>query len=279
MKNNIIVIAEIGINHNGSLNLAKKLMSLAKASGCDLVKFQKRNPEITTPDDKKNILRETPWGRITYLQYKKKIEFGKKEYDVINKYAKKIKIDWFASAWDLESQKFLRRYKFKFNKIASAMLTNIRLLEVVSKERKRTFISTGMSTIKEIDTAVKIFKKNKCDFVLMHSVSSYPSPEKDLNLKLLEKFKKKYRCDVGYSGHEPTLSPTIGACYLGAKVVERHVTLDRTMWGTDQSASLSPDGLRNLVRTVKKIPSILGDGIKKITLEEKKKIKELRYWK
>lgn len=279
MKNNIIVIAEIGINHNGSLNLAKKLMSLAKASGCDLVKFQKRNPEITTPDDKKNILRETPWGRITYLQYKKKIEFGKKEYDVINKYAKKIKIDWFASAWDLESQKFLRSYKFKFNKIASAMLTNIRLLEVVSKERKRTFISTGMSTIKEIDTAVKIFKKNKCDFVLMHSVSSYPSPEKDLNLKLLEKFKKKYRCDVGYSGHEPTLSPTIGACYLGAKVVERHVTLDRTMWGTDQSASLSPDGLRNLVRTVKKIPSILGDGIKKITLEEKKKIKELRYWK
>ena len=159
------------------------------------------------------------------------------------------------------------------------MLTNIRLLEVVSKERKRTFISTGMSTIKEIDTAVKIFKKNKCDFVLMHSVSSYPSPEKDLNLKLLEKFKKKYRCDVGYSGHEPTLSPTIGACYLGAKVVERHVTLDRAMWGTDQSASLSPDGLRNLVRTVKKIPSILGDGIKKITLEEKKKIKELRYWK
>ena len=279
MKNNIIVIAEIGINHNGSLNLAKKLMSLAKASGCDLVKFQKRNPEITTPDDKKNILRETPLGRITYLQYKKKIEFGKKEYDVINKYAKKIKIDWFASAWDLESQKFLRRYKFKFNKIASAMLTNIRLLEVVSKERKRTFISTGMSTIKEIDTAVKIFKKNKCDFVLMHSVSSYPSPEKDLNLKLLEKFKKKYRCDVGYSGHEPTLSPTIGACYLGAKVLERHVTLDRTMWGTDQSASLSPDGLRNLVRTVKKIPSILGDGIKKITLEEKKKIKELRYWK
>ena len=279
MKNNIIVIAEIGINHNGSLNLAKKLMSLAKASGCDLVKFQKRNPEITTPDDKKNILRETPWGRITYLQYKKKIEFGKKEYDVINKYAKKIKIDWFASAWDLESQKFLRRYKFKFNKIASAMLTNIRLLEVVSKERKRTFISTGMSTIKEIDTAVKIFKKNKCDFVLMHSVSSYPSPEKDLNLKLLEKFKKKYRCDVGYSGHEPTLSPTIGACYLGAKAVERHITLDRTMWGTDQSASLSPDGLRNLVRTVKKIPSILGDGIKKITLEEKKKIKELRYWK
>ena len=279
MKNNIIIIAEIGINHNGSLDLAKKLMSLAKASGCDLVKFQKRNPEITTPDDKKNILRETPWGSLTYLQYKKKIEFGKKDYDAINRYAKKIKIDWFASAWDLESQKFLRRYKFKFNKIASAMLTNIRLLEVVSKERKRTFISTGMSTIKEINTAVKIFKKNKCDFVLMHSVSSYPSPEKDLNLKLLEKFKKKYRCDVGYSGHESTLSPTIGACYLGAKVVERHVTLDRTMWGTDQSASLSPDGLRNLVRTVKKIPTILGDGIKKITLEEKKKIKELRYWK
>ena len=278
MKNNIIVIAEIGINHNGSLNLAKKLMSLAKASGCDLVKFQKRNPEITTPDDKKNILRETPWGRITYLQYKKKIEFGKKEYDVINKYAKKIKIDWFASAWDLESQKFLRRYKFKFNKIASAMLTNIRLLEVVSKERKRTFISTGMSTIKEIDTAVKIFKK--INVILYSCILSQVTrlQKKILNLKLLEKF-KKYRCDVGYSGHEPTLSPTIGACYLGAKVVERHITLDRTMWGTDQSASLSPDGLRNLVRTVKKIPSILGDGIKKITLEEKKKIKELRYWK
>tara|TARA_A100001015_G_scaffold321290_1_gene451252 strand:- start:1277 stop:2116 length:840 start_codon:yes stop_codon:yes gene_type:complete len=278
MKNEIIIIGEVGINHNGSLKLAKELILMAKLSGCDFVKFQKRSPDITTPEKKKNQLRETPWGLISYIDYKKKIEFNEKQYDKIHEYSKKIKMKWFASAWDIESQKLLKKYKFKYNKIASAMITNLEFLEFVSKEKKTTLISTGMSTLKQIDNAVKIFKKNKCDFVLMHSVSSYPSPEKDLNLKMLDILKKKYSCKVGYSGHESTLSPTIGACYLGANFIERHITSDRTMWGTDQSASLSPDGLRNLVRTIKKIPKILGDGVKKITPSERKKIKDLRYW-
>ncbi len=278
MKNNIIITGEIGINHNGSLKLAKDLMKMAKLAGCDFVKFQKRNPDITTPNKKKNQLRETPWGIIKYIDYKKKIEFDEKQFDKIDKYSKKINMKWYASSWDIDSQKLMRKYKFKYNKVASAMLTHTDFLEFVSKEKITTLISTGMSTISQIDNAVKIFRKNKCDFILMHSVSSYPSPEKDLNLFMINNLKKKYSCKVGYSGHESSLSPTVGACYLGAEFIERHITLDRSMWGTDQAASLSPDGLGNLVRTIKKIPKILGNGVKKVTQKEKKKIKDLRYW-
>ena len=199
---------------------------------------------------------------MTYLNYKKKIEFGIKEYDQINRYSKKIGIGWFASAWDIQSLNFLKKYRLKYNKIASAMITNLEFLIEVAKQRKTTFISTGMSTYKDIDRAVKIFRKHKCEFILMHSVSTYPCREEDLNLNLIPKLKKKYKCEVGYSGHEFTVSPTIGACYLGAKAIERHITLDRALWGTDQASSLSPVGLRNLMAMINKIPIIKGDGKK-----------------
>ena len=227
---------------------------------------------------KKDLIRETPWGSMTYLEYKKKIEFGTIQYDQINKFSKKIGIGWFASAWDIKSLNFLKRYRLKYNKIASAMITNLEFLKEVAKQRKTTFISTGMSNYKDIDRAVKIFRKQKCGFILMHSVSTYPCKEEDLNLNLIPKLKKKYKCNVGYSGHESTLSPTIGACYLGAKVIERHITLDRAMWGTDQASSLSPEGLRNLMAIINKIPIIKGDGKKRILEGEKAKSKELRYW-
>jgi len=278
MKNKILIIAEIGINHNGDLSLAKKMMQLAKDSGCDFVKFQKRTPDITTPENKKEIIRDTPWGRISYLRYKKKIEFGLKEYEKIDKFSKKIGIGWFASAWDIQSLKFLKRFKSKYNKVASAMITNLNFLNEVAKKKKTTFISTGMCTHKDIQKAVKIFRKNKCKFVLMHSISSYPAKEEDLNLSLIPILAKKYKCEVGYSGHESSVSPTIGACYMGAKFVERHITLDRAMWGTDQSASLSPDGLMHLVNMIRKITIIKGDGKKRILEDEKNKSKELRYW-
>ena len=274
----ILIIAEIGINHNGDIKLAKKLMKLAKDCGCHFVKFQKRTPNITTPDSKKENLRETPWGLITYLEYKKKIEFGLKEFQEIDRYSKKIGIGWFASAWDNLSLSFLKRFKNKYNKVASAMITNLNFLNEVAKQKKTTFISTGMCTEKDITNAVRIFKRNKCKYILMHSISTYPAKENELNLSYIEVLKKKYRCEVGYSGHESTVSPTLGACYLGANYIERHITLDRAMWGTDQAASLSPDGLKTLCSMIKKIKEIKGDGKKRFLKDEKAKSKELRYW-
>lgn len=274
----ITIIAEIGINHNGDIKLAKKLMKLARDSGCDFVKFQKRTPDVTTPESKKKIIRETPWGQMTYLQYKKKIEFGIKEYKEIDRYSKKIGIQWFASAWDTQSLKFLKQFKIKYNKVASAMITNLNFLKDVAKQKKTTFISTGMCTEKDIVNAVRIFKKYKCKYILMHSVSTYPANENELNLLYIKVLKKKYKCEVGYSGHESTVSPSLGACYVGADYIERHITLNRAMWGTDQAASLSPDGLRSLCSMVKKIKKIKGDGKKKYLEQEKAKSKELRYW-
>lgn len=273
-----VLIAEIGINHNGSLSLAKKLIDLAKKYDFDYVKFQKRNPDTVVPEHQKKIVRETPWGIMSYLEYKKKIEFESKEYNEIHKYCKKINIKWFASAWDIESQKFLKKYKSKVNKIASAMITNLKFLDTVAKERKKTFISTGMTSEKDISNAVNIFKKNKCPFVLMHCVSTYPCPESELNLKVIETLKKKFKCEIGYSGHESTVSPSILAWYLGATVIERHITLDRSLWGTDQSASLSEDGIRNFTNIIKKSPLMLGNGIKKFSRKEKEISKKFRYW-
>ena len=278
MKRKILIIGEIGINHNGQLSLAKKLMDMAKDCGCDAVKFQKRTPEISTPKNKINDIRMTPWGKITYLEYKKKIEFGRHDYDQINQYAKKIGLNWFASAWDIPSLKFLRKYNLQFNKIASAMLTNHSFLKEVAKEKKFTFISTGMSSINDIKKAITIFKKAKCKFALMHSVACYPCEEKNLNLNCINTLKKKFKCEVGYSGHESTLSPSLGAAYLGANYIERHITLNRAMWGTDQAASLSKIGLMDLVAKISKIPIVLGDGKKRILKEEIKKSKDLRYW-
>ncbi len=274
----IYLIGEIGINHNGSLRLAKKLIDQAKKCNFDFVKFQKRTPEICVPNKKKEILKQTPWGNMTYLDYKYKIEFGKKEFDQIDKYCKKVKIDWFSSAWDIPSLNFLRTYKNKFNKVASAMLTNKDLLNKISQQRKTTFISTGMSTYEDIDNAVKIFKKNKCKFILMHSVSSYPCPESDLNLRMIQMLKKKYKCEVGYSGHEVSVGPSTFAIALGANYVERHITLDRTMWGTDQSASLEYNGMLQLSNLARKFENCIGNGIKKITKDEKKKLLDQKYW-
>ncbi len=274
----IYLIAEIGINHNGSLLLAKKLIDQAKKVGFDAVKFQKRTPDISTPKNKKEVIRDTPWGKITYLNYKKKIEFGKREFDKINLYCKKIKIDWFASAWDIDSCKFLKKYKCKYNKVASPVLTNQKLLNEIAKQRKHTFISTGMSKMSDVSKAVKIFKKNKCNFTLMHCVSAYPCDDKDLNLNMIKTLKKKFKVDVGYSGHEKSVSPSLMAACLGATVIERHITLDRTMWGTDQASSLEENGMRSLVAMLKKFKDCMGSGKKNFLELERKKLKENKYW-
>ena len=273
-----ILIAEIGINHNGNIKLAKKLIDLAKKYNFDYVKFQKRDLEVVIPEYQKYIKRDTPWGLITYLDYKKKIEFGRKEFDQIEKYCKKVKIKWFASAWDIGSQKFLKKYKRKVNKIASAMVTNIPFLEFVAKEKKHTFISTGMTELKDITKAVKIFKKSKCPFTLLHCVSTYPCPIEALNLNLIRSLKNKYKCDVGYSGHESSVSPSITAWFLGATVIERHITLDRASWGTDQSASLAEEGIKDLTNIILKTSIVLGDGIKRLSKSEKEMRKKFKYW-
>lgn len=272
------LIAEAGINHSGSIEDAKKLILLAKRFNFDAVKFQKRDLDICIPEAQKNIVKETPWGNITYLEYKKKIELNERQYEELLRFAKKTKIELFVSCWDTKSLKLVKKFKFKYNKIASAMITNIELLNQVAKEKKKTFISTGMSTMKDIEKAVKIFKKNKCKFVLMHSVSLYPCNENLLNLNLIKTLKNKFKCEVGYSGHESTVSPSITAYFLGADYIERHITLDRASWGTDQAASLSESGLDTLTASLKKIPVTLGDGKKRFLKEEKKISKKMRYW-
>tara|TARA_B100000242_G_C43031922_1_gene480842 strand:- start:48 stop:881 length:834 start_codon:yes stop_codon:yes gene_type:complete len=274
----IYLIGEIGINHNGSLKIAKKIISEAKKRGFNAVKFQKRNPDISTPEKKKYEIRNTPWGNLTYLDYKKKIEFGKKEFDEIDKYCKKMNIDWFASAWDIDSLKFLKKYKIKFNKVASAMIKNVELLKAISRQKKTTLISTGMSSMKDVEKAVKIFKKNKCKFILMHCVSSYPTKEENLNLRMINTLKKKFGCEVGYSGHEKSVTPSLYAAVLGATIIERHITIDRTMWGTDQSASLELNGMSLISEMLPKINRILGDGKKKILKDEKLKFQSQKYW-
>ena len=274
----VTIIAEIGINHNGDIEKAFKLIDLAKKYKFDAVKFQKRNPNISTPKYQKSEMRDTPWGYISYLDYKKKIELSYKDYVKINNYCKKKKILWLASAWDIESQNFLKKFNLKYNKVASAMVTNLKLLNIIAKEKKHTFISTGMSSLQEIKFAIKIFKKNKCKFTILHCISSYPSKEEDLNLLCIPNFKKMFKCDVGYSGHETTVSPSIIASLLGATVIERHITLDRSMWGSDQAASLSEDGIKLLTSVVKKIPMLLGNGKKKFSFQEKKLLRRFKYW-
>ena len=273
------VIAEIGINHIGDINIARQLIDLAKNAGCDAVKFQKRTPDICVPEKQKNRILETPWGTITYLEYRHKVEFGKAEYDIIDEYSREREIEWFASAWDIESQEFLRQYNLKHNKIASPMLTNIPLLEFVAEEGKYTFISTGMSTYDDIDKAVDIFRKHNCPFMLMHCVSKYPIPDEECNLLVMNKLKERYNCPVGYSGHEVGVLPPVLATVLGAEAIERHITLDRAMWGGDQAASLEKRGLELVARDTKAAADILGDGIKKVTPEEKTVAEKLRYFR
>jgi len=272
------IIAEIGINHNGDIDMAKKLISMAKKCGCDYVKFQKRNPDICVPENQKKQMRETPWGYISYLEYKKKIEFSKDDYKIIDDYCKEKKIEWFASVWDLDSLKFIEQFNVSTHKIASALVTNLELLKEVAKCKKYTFISTGMCELEDIDKAVDIFKKANCEFELMHSVSTYPADEKDLNLSLINFYKKRYNCNVGYSGHEAGISPSVIAAALGASSIERHITLSRSLFGTDQSASVERRGLIELVTVIRKIPIVLGVPQKKMLDAEKPIAKKMRYW-
>tara|TARA_Y100000817_G_scaffold90478_1_gene70321 strand:+ start:77 stop:937 length:861 start_codon:yes stop_codon:yes gene_type:complete len=260
--NMVFITAEIGINHNGSLKIAKQLIDVAKDAGCDAVKFQKRTVENVYPKDVLDSFRESPWGETTREQ-KEGLEFSLKEYETISKYCQKKKIEWFVSCWDIDSQNSMKKFKIKYNKVASAMLTHLKLLEVIAKERKHTFISTGMSTMRDIETAVKIFKKNKCKFELMHTHSSYPMPLEEANLLVIKTLQKKFQCDVGYSGHEVgAYDVCIPAVVLGATSIERHITLDRTMYGSDQAASLEPEGLRRMVSDVRQVEKILGNGKK-----------------
>ena len=271
-----LVIAEIGINHNGDIDVAKKLIDIAVRTGCDVVKFQKRTVEKVYSKDVLDSPRESHWGTTTREQ-KLGLEFGKKEYDIINSYTKEKGIEWYASAWDLDSQLFLRNYNLKHNKIASAMLTNSELLNAVAEEKKYTFISTGMSSIDQISNAVEIFRKHSCPFELMHCNSSYPMNPSEANLRCIKNLREKFKCDVGYSGHESMgylICAT--AVILGATSIERHITIDRSMYGSDQAASLEEKGLARMVRDIRLIDIILGDGIKKIWPSEIPVMKKLR---
>tara|TARA_Y100000593_G_C4292926_1_gene329123 strand:+ start:432 stop:1283 length:852 start_codon:yes stop_codon:yes gene_type:complete len=274
----VFIIDEIGINHNGSMAIAKKLVDIASTAGCDAVKFQKRNPDVCVPEHQKHLRRQTPWGEMSYLEYKKRVEFGKEEYDEINEYCKSRNILWSASPWDMDSLEFLMDYDIPFIKIPSAMLTNTELLIAAAKTGKKIILSTGMSTIEEIDVAVEILE-GFCpagDFALLHCNSSYPAPLKDLNLKCIQTLKGRYGCEIGYSGHEFRLHTTVASVYLGAMIVERHITLDRSMWGTDQLSSVEPQGLIKLVKGVRELEEAIGDGIKTVTDAEKKIRKKLR---
>ena len=272
-----LVIAEIGINHNGDLELAKKLIDLAKLCESDVVKFQKRTIDIVYSQDVLDSPRESPWG-TTQREQKEGLEFGQEEFDEIDAYCKSVGIDWFASAWDVPSQDFLSQYDLKYNKIASPMLTHVELLKAVADEGKPTFVSTGMSTYDDIDTAVEIFRDRECPFVLMHCVSEYPLAEKDVNLRAIVELRRRYKCPVGYSGHEVSMIPGTLAALMGAVAVERHITLDRAMYGSDQAASLERPGLYKMVDYIRTITTVMGDGTKQVSEAEVTNAKKLRYW-
>ena len=250
-------IAEIGINHNGDIEIAKKLIDNAKDTGFDAVKFQKRTIDIVYDKDLLDSYRESPWG-TTQRQQKQGLEFSKQDYEAISEYCKLKKIEWFASAWDLQSLQFLDNFNLKFHKVASAMLVDLKFLEEVAKRKRYTFISTGMSTEENIDKAVKIFKENNCDFELMHCISTYPMRPEDANLLTINALKKKYNCKVGYSGHESGVAVSLAAFSLGISSLERHITLDRSMYGSDQAASLEKTGMKNLIESIKKMSVAYG---------------------
>ena len=263
----IFIVGEIGINHNGDLNIAKKLIDISVEAGADAVKFQKRTIDKVYSKETLDGLRESPWG-TTQREQKEGLEFSYEEYGEIDEYCKSKKIEWFASAWDIESQIFLRQFNCKYNKVASAMIVYHDLLKEIASEKKYTFISTGMALLEDIDKAVEIFEEQNCPYELMHTVSTYPMKDSDANLKMIETLRERYKCKVGYSGHESGIAISVAACALGISSLERHITLDRSMYGSDQSASLEPQGWRNLIGSVRKIPLALGDGIKKILDEE-----------
>ena len=255
----IFICAEIGINHNGDMKICKQLIDVAVEAGCDAVKFQKRDIDSVYTKDFLSSDRESPWG-TSQREQKEGLEFSESEYGEIDRYCKEKGIEWYASAWDLKSQEFLRKFDCKYNKVASAMVVYQDLLRMIAEEGKHTFIATGMTNQDDISNAVKIFKDANCPFELMHCISTYPMDEKNANLNCIDTLRKEFGCDVGYSGHEPGLAISYAAAALGITSLERHITLDRAMYGSDQSASIEPSGLRQLVGAVRKIESAMGDG-------------------
>ena len=276
MIDNIYLIAEIGINHNGDLKIAKKLIDNAKEANFDSVKFQKRNIDKVFTKEALDAKRESPWG-TTNREQKEGLEFSYEEYKEIDKYCKEKNIDWFASAWDLDSLDFLSKFNLKFNKIASAMIIDKFFLRAVAKQKKHTFISTGMSMFQDISEAVNIFREANCSFELMHCVSTYPMKPEDANLKTIAALKETFNCKVGYSGHENGVAVSLAASFFGISSLERHITLDRTMYGSDQAASLEFSGMKNLTSSLEKMTIAIGENkLGHITEEEKVIAKKLR---
>ena len=270
-------IAEIGINHNGSIELAKELIDQAVSAGCHAVKFQKRTIDIVYQSDFLSSPRESPWG-TTQRDQKEALEFSQDQYDEIDRYCSQLGIAWSASAWDIPSQQFLSRYNLPFNKVASAMATNHDFLRVVAQQRIHTFMSTGMMSYDEVGKSVAIFEEYDCPLSLFHTVSTYPSEEASLNLNNILELSKLFGLEVGYSGHESTITPTLIASVLGARVLERHITLNRSMYGSDQSASVEPRGLRELIEKLHKVPLCRGSYARTISDQEVQTSKKLRYW-
>jgi len=270
----VYVIAEIGINHNGDTGIVKRLIDVAVLAGCDAVKFQKRTPEKAVPPEYRDVVRETPWGIISYLEYRRKVEFGFDEYSEIARYCKEKRIDWFASCWDEDSVDFIEQFAPPCYKIASASLTDLALLEHVRSKGRPVILSTGMSTFEEIEQAVSVLGVER--LAIAHSTSTYPCPPAELNLRMIQTLRHRFDCPVGYSGHEVGLQTTLAAVTLGAAFVERHITLDRAMWGSDQAASVEPGGMIRLVRDIRVIEQALGDGVKQVYPSEMSARQRLR---
>lgn len=271
----VYVIGEIGINHNGSLENAIALIDHAKAAGMDAVKFQKRTPEVCTPRDQWDIERDTPWGRMTYIEYRHRVEFDADQYRAIDDHCREVGIAWFASPWDVESVAFLEQYDVPCHKVASASLTDDELLVALRATGRTIILSTGMSTPEQIRHAVEVLGSN--NIVLCHATSTYPAANEELNLRMINTLAREFpNVPIGYSGHEVGLQTTVAAVALGATVVERHITLDRAMWGSDQAASVEPSGMQRLVRDIRVVEASLGDGVKKIYPGELAAMKKLR---
>jgi len=271
----VFVIAEIGINHNGDINIAKQMIDAAVHAGADAVKFQKRTPEIATPPEQRNQMRETPWGYITYLEYRRKVEFNEKQYREIDKYCREKGIAWMVSVWDEPSVDFMEKFDTPAYKIPSASLTDHNLIKHARRTGKPLILSTGMSTMKQIHAGVKIAGEK--DLVLLHCTSTYPCEPEELNLKMVETLRREFpKLPIGYSGHEVGLVPSAVAVALGACMVERHLTLDRAMWGSDQAASVEPSGFERLVKYIRVTQASLGDGVKKVYESEQSSLKKLR---
>jgi N-acetylneuraminate synthase len=259
----IFISAEIGINHNGDMSICKELIDVASDAGCDAVKFQKRDLDQVYTKAFLDSPRDSPWG-TTQRDQKAGLEFSKDQYHEIDQYCKTKNIEWFASAWDISSQKFLQQFNSKFNKVASAMIVHKELLNMIAEEKKHTFISTGMTTYQDIKTAIDIFNAASCPFELMHTISTYPMKDEDANLNMIKTLRDRFNCNVGYSGHEVGLAVSYAAAAMGISSLERHITINRSMYGSDQSASVEPAGLRQLVGAVRKIEKAMGDGVKKV---------------